>query len=108
MLSRLILVVLALVAVALYVRVILPPDKWPSPDVAQVAVPEENETQTEAASSPPESVAKTDRSAPATEGTAAPVSTASANEEQTLEPLPAEQMKLVIETLAPELLSKKQ
>ena len=87
-LSRLILIVLAAIAVALYIRVILPPDE---PAEARAA-----------ATTP---AAETQTAAPAAANTGQDVQAAATEPAaQTLQPLPADQMKLVLQTLAPELM----
>ncbi len=95
-LSRLILIVLAAIAVALYIRVILPP---------------EEPAETRAAATAP--AAETRTAAPAAADTAQEARAADTGHEaqaaaeagaQMLQPLPADQMKLVLQTLAPELM----
>lgn len=99
MFSRIVLIVLTLIAVALYIRVILPPDE--STSVA--------ETQSAPVTAPTD---KSDQAAgpavaPASGTSAAAGTPASGESNPALEPLPAEQMRLVLETLAPELMHKK-
>ncbi len=98
MFSRVILIILSLVAIGLYIRVILPPGESTSlggHQSAPVAASEEKSTPVEAPARVPSSNSPgTGETAPAKEDTAAP------------EPLPAEQMRLVLEALAPELMHK--
>lgn len=98
MFSRVILIILSLIAIGLYIRVILPPAKTASllgKESAQMATPGEKSASVEAPAPVPSSNAKAANEAASVEnGTAA------------LEPLPAEQMRLVLETLAPELMRK--
>lgn len=99
MFSRIILIVLTLIAVGLYIRVILPPGKstlFDEHQSAPVAVSKEKAVQAEGPAAAPASSIATVAKTPVSE-----------ESNPTLEPLPAEQMRLVLETLAPELMHKK-
>ncbi len=120
---RIVLIVLSLISAWLYLRVILPPE--PEPVVAETAAPAKKpapqaDKVTEAQILPAKAV--TEETAPTTEPAAAKEDTAQAaandapaprteapaaspapDATDALKPLPAEQMRLVIETLAPEM-----
>lgn len=93
MFSRIVLIILTLIAVGLYIRVILPagtPTSLEAHRNTQVAASGERTASAES---------------PATVLSSGQPATLQAT--ATLEPLPAEQMRLVLETLAPELMTKK-
>ncbi len=95
-LSRLILIVLAAIAVALYIRVILPPDEPADSRAVATAPAAETRTAAPAAADTAEGAQAAD--------TGNEAQTAAEAKAQMLQPLPAEQMKLVLQTLAPELM----
>lgn len=104
MFARLILILFALVAVGLYIRVILPPEP---PSASPQRVTDARMTgqrRREPASQSPPVPANTAVGMRAVEATS---EKPEGQVSEALEPLPGEQMRLVIETLAPELMPKK-
>ena len=100
--ARIILIILVVITAGLYVRVLLPPEAVAPTTTAQQPVAEQIPAGTAAPTPAPVPAAQAEPAA------AAKPAPAMAAEEAKPMPLPADQMQLVIETLAPEYAAKHQ